>query len=149
MKVIFTDNVPGVAIKGDVRAVKNGFYRNYLQPYKKAVPATEGVLKEWEERKKQMMIMKEQLKSQLEETKRRLGTGKVKIEKKITKKGTLYGSVKTVDIASALKKDFNLEIPADCVKITKPIKALGSFEVEINLGDGVTTTIPVEVVEKA
>lgn len=148
MKVIFTDNVPGVASKGDAKNVKNGFFRNYLQPYKKAVIATEAVSKEWEERRKHMLIAKEQLKAKLEEIKQRLAGDKLRIGKKITKKGTLYGGIKAVDISNAIKAQFNVEIPAAAVVIDKPIKAVGVADIKLNLGEGVETSLPVEIVEK-
>ncbi|MBI2639244.1 50S ribosomal protein L9 [Candidatus Peregrinibacteria bacterium] len=148
MKVIFTDHVPGVAHRGDVKNVRGGFFRNYLMPYKKAVPATEHLLKDWEERRKRMLIEKEQLKTKLEETMRRLAGAKAKIEKKVTKKGTLYGGIKAKDITAALKEQFKLEVPETAVVLTDHIKAVGTFDVKLNFGEGVETIVPVEVVEK-
>lgn len=148
MKVIFTDKVPGVASRGDIKNVRGGFFRNYLLPYKKAVPATASLLKEWEERRKHMLIEKEQLKAKLEETMRRLAGAKAKIEKKVTKKGTLYGGVKAKDIVGALKEQFQLEVPETAVVLADHIKAVGIFEVKLNFGEGVETVVPVEVVAK-
>lgn len=148
MKVIFTNHVPGVAQRGDVRNVRDGFFRNYLLPYKKAVMATESLMKDWEERRKHMLIEKEQLKTKLEETMRRLAGSKAKIEKKVTKKGTLYGGIKAKDIVGALKEQFHLEVPESAVVMSDHIKAVGTFEVKLNFGEGVETTVPVEVVEK-
>jgi large subunit ribosomal protein L9 len=149
MKVIFTANVPGVASKGDSKNVKNGFFRNYLLPQGKALLATPNALKEWEERRKKILIEKENLKTQVEEMKRRVAGSKIKIEKKVTKKGTLYGGVKAADIAKAIKDFLKLEIPETAIVMKEPIKAVGSFEVTLNLGEGIETSLPIEVVEKA
>lgn len=148
MKVIFTDSVTGVASKGDIKNVKDGFYRNYLLPYKKAMMATEPLIKEWEERRKKMLIEKEQIKAQFEEIKRRIAGVKVKIEKKITAKGTLYGGVKQSDIAKAIQNQLNLEVTAEFVVIDKPIKSVGVYGIKLNLGEGIETNLEVEVVEK-
>lgn len=148
MKVIFTDHVPGVASRGDIKNVRNGFFRNYLMPYKKAVLATEPLLKDWEERRKRILIEKGQLKAKLEETMRRLAGAKAKIEKKVTKKGTLYGGVKTKDIAAAIKEQFQLEVPETAVVLTDHIKSVGTFDVKLNFGEGVEAVVPVEVVAK-
>ena len=40
MKVVFLEDVDGVAKGGEVKEVKNGFARNYLIPKKLAAPAT-------------------------------------------------------------------------------------------------------------
>lgn len=148
MKVIFTDNVSGVATKGTIKNVRNGFFRNYLLPFKKAVLATEPLVKRWEELRKQIMIGKENLLKQIEELKRRFEGARVKIEKKVTKKGTLYGGVKPADVIAAVKTMLNIDLPVESVVIATPIKTVGAFEIKINLGEGVATTLPIEVIEK-
>ena len=148
MKVIFTEAVPGVATKGDVKNVRGGFFRNYLLPYKKAMLATEALLKDWEERRKKIMIEKQELKAKLEETLRRLGATKVRVEKKVTAKGTLYGGVKNGDIVKAVKDQLKLDIAEEAVMLKQPIKAVGSFEVTLNLGEGVRAAFQLEIVEK-
>lgn len=148
MKVIFTGQVPGVAAAGDVKNVKPGFFRNYLLPQRKAMLATEPLLKEWEERRKRMFIAKEQLRTKLEEMKRRLADAKLNIAKKVTAKGTLYGGVKPADIVKAVMTQFNVEVPEEAVMIEKPIKAVGTYEVRLNFGEGVSAVLPMEIVEK-
>lgn len=149
MKVIFTETIKGVASRGDVKNVKNGFYRNYLFPKRKAVPATDALLKEWEERRKKMLIKKEQVKTQLEEMKRRISGAKFRLEKKVTKKGTLYGGVKASDIVKAIKEQYNIEIPETYVVMGEQIKSVGAYEIKLNLGEGIETNISLEVSEKA
>lgn len=148
MKVIFTDNVSGVALKGDVKNVKSGFYRNYLQPFKKAAPATANALKDWEERRKRILIERENLKEKLEEMKRRFAETKLFVEKKVTSKGTLYGGVKASDIVSAIKQQLNMEVPETAVVMKKAIKTVGVCEVLLHLGEGIELKVPVEVLEK-
>lgn len=148
MKVIFTDNVKGVAGKGDVKNVKNGFFRNYLQPNRKAVPATEQLIKQWENLRKKMLIEKEQLRAQFEEIKRRLEGAKLKLEKKVTKKGTLYGGIKPSDVAKAIKTQMNLEIPETAIILKDTIKTVGTFEITLNFGEGIEGKVSLEVVEK-
>lgn len=148
MKVIFTDNVPGVAIRGDVKNVKDGFFRNYLLPRRKALIATESLLQEWEKRKQKMLIEKEQLNLKLEEIKRRLAGTKLIIEKKVTTKGTLYGGVKSSDVVKALKEQLSIEIPVTAVLLEIPIKTVGVYDIRLNLGEGIDTSISVEVKQK-
>mgnify|MGYP001610279057 CR=1 FL=1 len=148
MKVIFTDNISGVASRGDIKNVKNGYYRNFLNRFAKAVPATKGNLKEWEDKRKKVVIDKEQLKGKLEEIKRRLNEVKLKIEKKVTAKGTLYGGVKASDVVAAIKGQFNIEVPEESVIFESPIKAVGTYNIRLNFGENVETALPLEVVQK-
>ena len=48
MKVLFLKDVPGVALGGEVKEVKNGYARNYLIPYNIAVLANNENLKQVE-----------------------------------------------------------------------------------------------------
>lgn len=148
MKVIFTDNIKGVALKGDIKNVKPGFFRNYLLPFHKAVPATDALLKQWEEIKKKMLIEKGNMVAKLEEMKRRFAETRLFIEKKVTKKGTLYGGVKTADVVKAIKEQLNIDIPETAVVMDKAIKTVGQCEVTVKLGEGIETKVPVEVLEK-
>ena len=40
MRVVFIEDVEGVALGGEIKEVKNGFARNYLIPKNLAAPAT-------------------------------------------------------------------------------------------------------------
>lgn len=135
-------------MRGDVKNVKPGFFRNYLLPFRKAVPATDSLLKQWEEIKKKMLIEKENMKEKLEEMKRRFAETRLFIEKKVTKKGTLYGGVKTADVVRAVKEQLNIDIPEASVTMEKAIKTVGQCEVVVKLGEGIEMKIPVEVLEK-
>ena len=148
MKVIFTDNVPGVALKGDVKGVRNGYFRNYLLPFSKAVPETEPLMRDWEERKKKMMIDQQQLMAQWDETKRRLADVKLNLVKKVTNKGTLYGGVKAKDVTTALMSQCHVEVPESAVMFEAPIKSVGDYHIVLKLAEGVEARVAVEVKAK-
>lgn len=148
MKVIFTHNIKGVAAKGDIRNVKEGYYRNFLLPRQLAIFATDHNLSSWEEFRKKILIEREQLKGKLEEIKRRLAGQKLKIEKKVTSKGTLYGGLKAKEVADAMQSQFQVEIAEENVSLKNPIKTVGAHEVIIDFGEGAQASVSVEVVEK-
>lgn len=149
MKVIFTQSVPGVAGTGDVKNVKSGFFRNFLLPRQKAIPATETLLAAWEEKRKLLLIEKAQLKGKFEEMERRMAGTQIKVEKKVTAKGTLYGGLKPADVVKALKDQCHIEVTAEMVHFPKTIKAVGKHEVTLKLGEGVDVSLAVEVTKAA
>ena len=53
MKVVFLEDVEGVAQGGEVKEVKRGFARNYLIPQRLAMPATRDSLQRIDRLKKQ------------------------------------------------------------------------------------------------
>lgn len=53
MEIILLEDVQGLGYKDDIVKVKNGYGRNYLIPYKKAVIASKSAKKVLEEKLKQ------------------------------------------------------------------------------------------------
>ncbi len=148
MKVIFTSTVKDVALKGDIKNVSEGFFRNYLMPRDLAVHASDKALAAWETRRKELMLERENLVKQFDEMKRRLADGKVVIAKKVTTKNTLYGGVKPSDVANAIKEAMKVDIQEDMIVVPDHIKAVGIYAVTIKLGEGVSTQLDIEVVKK-
>ena len=56
MKIILTQAIDTLGIRGDVVEVKNGYGRNYLIPQGMAGVATEGALKRFAEERRQQAI---------------------------------------------------------------------------------------------
>src|SRR3989338_9973630 len=110
MKVIFTENVSGVAFKGDVKNVRPGFFRNYLLPYGKGVLADAKQLRMWDKKRQEIVMEKERVKEQAETVKGMLETVTLTIAKKVTSKGTLYSAITPKDIVVALKKQGKIEV---------------------------------------
>lgn len=148
MKVIFTTTVKDVALKGDIKNVSEGYFRNFLMPRELAVFATEAALKAWESKRKQIMIERDNVLKQFEEMKRRLGDKKVVIEKKVTAKGTLYGGIKASDVVKAFKDLLNVDLDAQSIVVPDHIKAVGTYTVQVKLGEGVIAPVEVEIVKK-
>ena len=73
MRVLFLKDVPGVALGGDVKEVKNGYARNYLIPYNIAVLANNESMKQIEkikvESEKERIALMKDLKAVFESVK--------------------------------------------------------------------------------
>ena len=61
MQVVFIQNVKGIAQKGDIKNVKEGYFKNYLYPNKLAVIGTADKLKQAEEMRKKQVVEKERI----------------------------------------------------------------------------------------
>nr|WP_249399262.1 50S ribosomal protein L9 [Chloracidobacterium thermophilum] len=68
--------------------------------------------------------------------------------RKAGEKGTLYGSVTSMDIAEALAAQ-QLEVERRQIVLKEPIKALGEYEVPVKLHRDVTVALKVVVVSDA
>ena len=146
MRVVFLEDVAGVAHGGDVKEVKNGFARNYLLPQGLAVQATEHELRrasalrgQAEERRlveaKEWQDVADSLKDQ-----------KVRIEVRTGPTGRLYGSVTNTMIAAKLSEMTEREIDRRGIQIPAPIRTVGDFKIPARFVEGVSATIVVVVV---
>ena len=145
MKVILTDNIVRVGVKGDLVDVKSGYFRNYLDPQGLAVKATKENMEELEK-------MREQLKKEEAENRKAAETLKEKIEAltveqkvRVGEDGKLFGSVTNKDIAEALANQ-GIEIDRKRIEEVEKIDGLGEFVINARLYEGVNAELKVNVV---
>ncbi|MCI5972917.1 MAG: 50S ribosomal protein L9 [Anaerococcus sp.] len=145
MKVILTDNIVRVGVKGDLVDVKPGYFRNFLDPQGKAVKATKENMAELEK-------MREELKKEEAENRKEAEALKEKIEAlTITKKvrvgedEKLFGSVTNKDLAESLAEE-GIEIDRKRIEGVEKIEGLGEFVLNARLYEGVNADLKVNVV---
>ncbi|MBR1387552.1 MAG: 50S ribosomal protein L9 [Alloprevotella sp.] len=145
MKLILKENVIGLGYKDDVVTVKDGYGRNYLIPTGKAVIASKSALKVLEEelkqRAKKITKIKADAEAQAEQLK---GVKPIVITTKVSKQGTVYGSVTAVHIAEALKEQ-GYDIDRKIIAL-KDVKEVGEHVAVVNLHKEVSVEIPFTVV---
>ncbi|WP_311481999.1 50S ribosomal protein L9 [uncultured Anaerococcus sp.] len=145
MKVILTDNIVRVGVKGDLVDVKPGYFRNYLDPQGLAVKATKENMEELEK-------MREELKKEEAENRKAAEALKVKIEAlsleqkvRVGEDGKLFGSVTNKDIAEALAEK-GIELDRKRIEEVEKINGLGEFVINARLYEGVNAELKVNVV---
>ena len=148
MNVILLERVNNLGDLGDEVSVKPGFARNYLIPNAKAVQANKANREVFEQRRSELEAKAQGI----------LGVAKARAEKieghiltimvKSGEEGRLYGSVGTQDIADALVADGH-EVERSEVRLPDgAIRALGEYEIAVQLHSDVTAGIKVAVVEE-
>ena len=147
MKVIFNVDVKGQGKKGDLKEVSDGYARNYLLPRKLATEATADNINalKLKEKAKTAQIARE--KAQAEENAKKLSGVQVIIRAKAGSGGKLFGAVTSQEISKALKEQFDIDIEKNKIVQADPIKTFGAFTVKAKLGDEVSGTINLLVVE--
>jgi large subunit ribosomal protein L9 len=146
MRVILLDNVIGLGRAGDIKAVKDGYARNYLIPKKFAEIATKG-------KETHLKLLAASLAQKAKKfyedaltLQEALEKEEIEIKAKAGEEGKLFGSITNTDIATLLKeKGFDV----DKKKILSDhLKTLGEHPVKIRLDEGVTATIKIKVIEE-
>ena len=140
MKIIFIENIKGKGKVGDIKEVKDGF-AEFLIKEKKAIMATPGNIKSYNNKKQR----EDELVNKLETVKEKLEKEIIKIKVKVGKEDKVFGSVSSKQILTALKeKGYNLN--KNQIIINNPISSLGYHKVIIELHKRVKAVINVELI---
>lgn len=135
MKVILIKDVKGIGRAHEAVEAKDGHALNYLIPKKLAIAATPTAIKEAELRRKQSVDRTAIDAALLTQNISALAEAKIVIKVKANEKGHLYDAVGESDIAKAAKEQALIDLPIDAIKLEKPIKELGTFDIPVSSAD--------------
>ncbi len=148
MKVVLKENIPGVGQKNEIKEVTDGYARNYLFPKKLATKAIESEVK----KAKQIQNQKEEKKSKRRKELKKLAEAitekKIKFEMKVGEKGQLFESIDKKDIVKKIKELGYEEVKEKHINLEKPIENEGEYEINLNLGEDLKSTLKVLIKEK-
>lgn len=145
MKVVFLEDVEGVALGGEIKEVKNGFARNYLIPQQLAAPATHNNLQKITKLSRKAETERIQKLDDMKQLSEAIDGTEILIEMRAGSNDRLYGSVTGTMVADALNDITGQSIERRLVQLDNPIRELGSFDVPIRLHADVNATIKVTV----
>lgn len=147
MKVILLSDLKGSGKKDDLIEVSDGYARNYLLPKKLAKEATSQALNE-------LNNAKESIKHRIDEEIKKAKEDASKIEGKSIKlmvksgnEGRIFGSITAKEIAEEIEKTYNILVDKRKIALKNDIKALGSYECNIKLYNGVNAKMTIMVTE--
>jgi large subunit ribosomal protein L9 len=146
MEVILKQDVLNLGFTNEKVNVKPGYARNYLIPQGMAIPATEANKKVLAETLKQKAHKEAKIRKSAEELSENLKNVIVKIGAKAAESGKIYGSVNTIQVAQALKEQFDFEVDRKKIHFDhEHIKELGTYKAKVTLHKEVTVEITLEV----
>jgi len=146
MEVILKQDVANLGYANEKVNVKPGYARNFLIPQGIAIPATATNMKIHAENMKQKAFKEEKIRKEAEELSKALKNITVKIGAKAAESGRIFGSVNAIQIAQALKDQFNFDIDRKKIIVDQEhIKELGTYKAKINLHKEVSSEISFEV----
>jgi len=145
MRVVFIEDVEGVALGGEVKEVKNGFARNYLIPKNLAAPATHNNLQRIHKLTKDAALTRAHRLDEMKNLAGNLDGSEITIEMRAGANNRLYGSVTGTMIADALAEETGIPIERRLVQLDDPIREVGTYEVPLRLIADVSASIKVTV----
>lgn len=145
MEVVFLEPVPGVAKKGDVKNVADGYARNYLFPHNKAVAATDEHITRIKSNQEKRAKTEQKSQDELKKLLPALEGKTITISVKTNEEGTMYSSLSKKEVSKALKPVVNTFISPDLIQV-KTLKGLGTHKASINIG-GNSISFTIELVK--
>ena len=146
-EVILLKDVENVGERGAVVDVSKGYLRNFLIPRKLAQPATKGALADAQRAQQASARAMADATARAQEQAEQLNKTVLTISQQAGEDGRLFGSVTTQDIADAIAEARGITVDRRKIHLDEPIKNIGTYQVVLDVGDGVTATVKVMVSE--
>lgn len=148
MEIILLKDMDKLGDKHDVVKVKPGYGRNYLIPQGLAVNANAVNRK-----KRDVIIAEDEAKelARLDEYKvmaAKIEGQTLRIGVKAGTSGKIFGSVTSVQIANALKEQFDLDIERKKIHLPEDIKEVGTYTADLHLHKELNTKVQFELVQE-
>tara|TARA_Y100000817_G_scaffold269335_1_gene226829 strand:+ start:37 stop:663 length:627 start_codon:yes stop_codon:yes gene_type:complete len=142
MKVLFLkDNLP-TAMAGEIKEVKPGFARNFLIPQGIAELANKSSIERVEKLRKQAEVRRGEMKTKWQTVANEINLLNLEIVAQTGPTGKLFGSVTNSQIASSIEENLDgVTIDRRSIRITQPIKMIGSYKVPMKLFEGVDAEV--------
>ncbi|MBU6323827.1 MAG: 50S ribosomal protein L9 [Patescibacteria group bacterium] len=135
MKVLLLKDVKDMGSAYTVKEVSDGYALNFLIPKRLATAATPAALKEAEVRAREVKERKAIDAKLLSESLAALAEARIVVTAKANEKGHLYDAVGEEEIRKAAKDQARVELPEGVIRIERPFKELGTFDVPVAAGE--------------
>jgi len=133
MEVILLEGVRNLGKVGHKVNVKAGYARNFLVPYGKAVVATPGNLAEFEKRRAELEKAAAELLASAQKRAEGLAGLEIKLVRKASEDGKLFGSITVFDVLETLKGMGHDLDRRELVMPEQHIRSVGEYHVKIEL----------------
>ena len=145
MQVFLRKDVDKLGKRGEIKTVSRGFARNFLIPNKIAEIVTKGTHKNYA-----LMADKVKKKQKLEEVEITEGLEKLKglkltLKGKVTEDKKLFGAITAKDIVAAIATEEKIQLREESIKLAKPIKEIGDYDISIQLAKDKEITVSVSI----
>ncbi len=146
MEIILLQDIDKVGDKYEIVKVKDGYGRNYLIPQGMAIIANATNRKKLDDIKAGEAARMAEMLSVFQAVADKLKDKVLKIGAKAGTSGKIFGSVTNVQIAAALKEQFDVEVDRKKVELPEEVKELGTYTAKLNLHPDVDARVIFEVV---
>ena len=148
MKVVLLQDVKAQGKKDQIVEVSDGYARNFLFPKKLAVPADAKVINDIKSKQSSAKHREEVERENARDLAKKLSETTVRLTAEAGADGRFYGAITSKDIAEALKAQAGIEADKRKILLDSPIKAFGTYKIELKLYADISGKFNVTVTEK-
>jgi large subunit ribosomal protein L9 len=147
MEIILKQDISNLGYKDEIIKVKDGYANNFLIPQGYAMVATSSNRKIVAENLKQRAFKEEKIRKDAESLV--VSYSKIqglKIGAKAGENGKIFGSVNAIQIADAIKAQFDMDVDRKKIELMDSIKSIGAYKASILVYKGIKAEINFEVI---
>ena len=148
MEIVLLENIKNVGQIGEVVKVKNGYGRNFLIKFGKALRASKENIDLVNKKKTELNQKNLELKKNAKKTYDIINSSKFTFSKRAKENGELYGSIKPMELSKSIYESKKIDIKPSQIDISTEIKKIGTYAAQINLHPEVQAKIHIEVVKE-
>ena len=146
IKLVLLEDIENLGLAGDEVSVAPGYARNYLLPRGFAMKATAATARILEARRAKIEQQRAAELVAAKELSAKLAEITLQFAMQASDDNQLFGSVSSRAIQDKLKEEFALDIDHTRIKLEEPIKALGTYVVDVKLHHDMITQLSIVVV---
>jgi large subunit ribosomal protein L9 len=147
-QAILLKDVENLGEAGEAVDVSPGYLRNFLLPRKLAQPATAGALEAAQRQRERAEQAAREAAERAGETAALLSKTVLTIQHRAGEDGKLFGSVTSSEIADAISEARGLRIDRKKIRLDDPIREVGTYMVDVEVGGGETARVKTIVAEQ-
>ena len=148
MQVILMQDVEKIGQRGDIVDVSRGYVRNFLVPRNLAEVATASNMEEARRRMEESEDRNRRMAERAGDIAATLNKSVITIEARTGEDERLFGSVTAANIADAVEKARGIRLDRRRIRLSEPIRSLGTHQIPVQVHGDVEANVKVIVVPK-
>ena len=145
MDIILLENILNLGKIGDKVKVKNGYGRNFLLKYGKALRFNKENQNFVEKKKDELNKKNTEVKNKFLAISKIINNKTFNFNKESKENGELYGSIKPREITNLIKEKVNAEVNPSQIILKDELNKIGIFKVEVNFHTEVKANISIRI----
>ena len=145
MEVILLENILNLGKIGDKVKVKDGYGRNFLLKYEKALRFNKEKNEKLVEKKDELNKKNTEIKNKFKEVAKLINNKTFTFVRESKENGQLYGSIKPKEISNLIKEKVNANVIPSQIILKDELNKIGTFKADINFHAEVKAVVNIKI----